>query len=52
MVIVTWDHRYVETEFIVEGQPIPEFPSPLVVFFVAFAIANLAISRWKTSISA
>ena len=48
-VTVTWDHHYVQTGFIVEGQPIPEFPFPLVVFLVAIASAYAAVSRWKTS---
>jgi hypothetical protein len=48
-VTVTQDHSiYVQTTFIVAGQPIPEFPFTFVVFFVAFAIATLAISRRKT----
>ena len=51
-VTVTWDHRYIETGFIVETQPIPEFPFPLVVLFVAFTIAFAAISWRKASASA
>ena len=48
-VTVTWDHRYVETGFIVEGQPIPEFSfAPLVLIF-AFAIAYAAILGRKAS---
>jgi hypothetical protein len=48
-VTVTWDHRYIETGFIVETQPIPEFPFPLVVLFVAFTIAALTLARRKAS---
>ena len=49
-VTVTHSHSlYVQTTFIVVGEPIPEFPFPFVVFFVAFAIATLAISWRKTS---
>jgi hypothetical protein len=48
-VIVTWDHQYVETGFIVEGQPIPEFPITPMVFIIAFAIATLATSRRQAS---
>lgn len=51
-VTVVWDHRYVQTGFIVEGQPIPEFPFPFAVLLFAFAIATLAVSRRKTSSSA
>jgi hypothetical protein len=48
-VTVTWDHRYVQTGFIVEGQPIPEFPlAPLVLIF-ATAIAFLALPRRQAS---
>jgi hypothetical protein len=44
-VTVFWDHNYVETGFTVEdqGQPIPEFPLPLAVLFVAFTAATLAV---------
>jgi hypothetical protein len=48
-VTVTWDHQYVQTGFTVEAQPIPEFPSPLVVFLVAIAAASAAISRRQAS---
>lgn len=52
-VTVTWDHRYVETGFIVQGQPIPEFPnSMIVVLMFAAAFAVLAISRRQASLSA
>ena len=51
-VTVMWDHRYVQTGFIVETEPVPEVPFPFVVFFVAFATAALAISWRKTSVSA
>jgi len=44
-VTVTWDHRYSQTGFIVEGQPIPEFPFAPLVLVVATAIAFLALSR-------
>jgi hypothetical protein len=48
-VTVTQDHSiYVQTTFIVAGQPIPEFPFTFVVFFFAFTVATLAISRRKT----
>jgi len=48
-VTVTWDHRHVQTGFIVESQPIPEFPfAPLVLIF-AFAIAYAAILGRKAS---
>jgi len=48
-VTVTWDHRYVETGFVVESQPIPEFPfAPLVLIF-AFAIAFATVSWRKAS---
>ena len=51
-VTVTWDHRYVQTGFIVESQPVPEFPlAPLVLMF-ALAIAFAALSRRKASVSA
>jgi len=48
-VTVTWSHRYAQTGFIVESQPIPEFPFPLVVLLVAVASATLALSRRKAS---
>jgi len=48
-VTVTWDHRYIRTGFIVEGQPIPEFPVASLVLIVATAIAFLAISRREAS---
>jgi hypothetical protein len=48
-VTVTWDHQYVQTAFTVEAQPMPEFPSPLVVFLVAIAAASVAISRRQAS---
>lgn len=44
-VTVTWDHQYVETGFIVESQPIPEFSFAPVVFLVAITIATLAASK-------
>jgi len=48
-VTVTWDHRYVQTGFIVESQPIPEFPfAPLVLIF-AFTIAFATVSWRKAS---
>jgi hypothetical protein len=50
-ITVTWDHRYVQTGFIVESQPVPEFPFPFVVFFVAIAIAVATLSRRETSAS-
>jgi hypothetical protein len=51
-IIIMWDHRYVQTGFIVESQPVPEFPLPFVVFFIAFAIATLALAGRKASASA
>jgi hypothetical protein len=42
-VTVMWDHRYVETGFIVETRPIPEFPVTPLVLMIAIAIATLAI---------
>lgn len=52
MVTVTWDHHYIQTGFIVQSQPIPEFPFPLAVLLVAFTIAFATLSRRKTSTSA
>jgi hypothetical protein len=51
-ITVTWDHRYVETGFVVESQPIPEFPLTSLVLLVAFATAFAAILGRKTSVSA
>jgi hypothetical protein len=51
-ITVTWGHQYIETGFIVETQPIPEFPSTPLVFFVAIAVAFGALFRWKASASA
>jgi len=48
-VTVTWDHRYSQTGFIVEGQPIPEFPFTPLVLIVAAAIAFLALPRRQAS---
>jgi hypothetical protein len=48
-VTVTWDHRYVETGFIVESQPIPEFPFTPLVLTIAVALAFTAISWRKAS---
>jgi len=48
-VIVTWDHRYSQTGFIVEGQPIPEFPLAPLVLIVAAAIAFLTLPRRQAS---
>jgi len=48
-VTVTWDHRYSQTGFIVEGQPIPEFPFAPLVLIVAAAIAFLALPRRQAS---
>lgn len=48
-VTVTWDHRYVETGFIVESQPIPEFPFTPLVLTIAVAVAFAAISWRKAS---
>jgi len=44
-VTVTWDHRYVQTGFIVESQPVPEFPLAPLVLILALAIAILAASK-------
>jgi len=46
-ITVTWDHEYVQTGFIVETQPIPEFPAAPLVFVFAFTIATLALARRK-----
>jgi hypothetical protein len=51
-VTIMWDHRYVQTGFIVQSQPIPEFPFPLVVLLLAVATAVAAISWRKTGASA
>jgi hypothetical protein len=51
-VTVTWDHRYVETGFIVESQPVPEFPFSFLVLILALAVASTAVSRRKASVSA
>jgi len=48
-VTVTWDHRYIQTGFVVEGQPIPEFPFTPLVFIIAIAVAYATISWRKTS---
>jgi hypothetical protein len=48
-VTVMWDHRYVETGFIVEAQPIPEFPVAPLVLMIAVAIAFATLSWRKTS---
>jgi len=48
-VTVTWDHRYVETGFVVQGQPIPEFPVTPLVLLVATAATILALSGRKAS---
>jgi hypothetical protein len=51
-VTVTWDHRYVQTGFIVESQPIPEFPFTPLVLTIAVAVAFATISWRKASASA
>ena len=51
-VTVTWDHRYIQTGFVVESQPVPEFPFASLVLILAVAVATLAISRRKASNSA
>jgi hypothetical protein len=51
-VTVTWDHRYVETGFVVESQPVPEFPFTFLVLILALAVASTAVSRRKASTSA
>jgi hypothetical protein len=51
-VTVTWDHRYVETGFVVESQLVPEFPFAFLVLILALAIASAAISWRKASLSA
>jgi len=48
-VIVTWDHRYTQTDIIVQAQPIPEFPVPLLVLMIATAATLLAILRRQAS---
>ena len=44
-VTVTWDHRYVETGFMVQAQPIPEFPFAPLVLILAAAAAVLTLQR-------
>jgi len=51
-VTVTWDHRYVETGFVVESQPVPEFPFTFLVLILALAVASTAVSRRKASTGA
>ena len=51
-VTVTWDHRYVETGFVVESQPVPEFPFTFLVLILALTVASTAISRRKASTGA
>ena len=51
-ITVTWDHRYVETGFVVESQPVPEFPFTFLVLILALTVASTAISRRKASTSA
>jgi len=51
-VTVTWDHRYVETGFVVESQPVPEFPFAFLVLILAIAVASTSISRRKASAGA
>jgi len=46
-VTVTWDHQYVETGFIVESQPIPEFSFAPVVLLLAVTAALATLSRRK-----
>jgi len=46
-VTVTWDHRYVQTGFIVESQPIPEFSFAPVVLLLAVTAALATLSRRK-----
>jgi hypothetical protein len=48
-VIVTWDHQYIQTGFMVEGQPIPEFPITPMVFIIAFAFATATLARRQAS---
>lgn len=51
-VTVTWDHRYTQTGFTVQAQPVPEFsPFTTVVMLFAAAVATIAILRWKASAS-
>jgi hypothetical protein len=51
-VTVTWDHRYVETGFIVESQPVPEFPFAFLVLILALAVTSATVSRRKASTGA
>ena len=44
-VMVSWSHRYVETGFIVESQPIPEFPFAQIVFLFIIVVALASVSR-------
>jgi len=48
-VTLTWNHRYIQTGFTVEGEPIPEFPLAPLVLIVATAFAVLALSRRQAS---
>jgi hypothetical protein len=48
-VTLTWDHRYSQTGFTVEGEPIPEFPFAPMVLILAAAIAILALPRREAS---
>ena len=44
-VMVSWSHRYVETGFVVESQPIPEFPFAPIVFLFIIVVALASVSR-------
>ena len=46
-VMVTWSHRYVETGFIVMGQPIPEFPTATIMFMLVLVAVLACVSRQK-----
>lgn len=48
-VTVTWDHQYAQTGFMVQAQPIPEFPSvSILVLTFAAAATFLTIPGRKT----
>jgi hypothetical protein len=51
-ITVAWDHRYVETGFVVQSQPVPEFPLAFLVLILALTVASTSISRRKASPSA
>jgi hypothetical protein len=44
-VMVAWSHRYVETGFVVQSQPIPEFPFAPIMFLFIIVVALASVSR-------